>query len=423
MMSGIECGESDSRELMSSLLHENALCIRGEELPGLKQILFLDDDPLVLSALSRMLRHQRHTWRMTFLDDPVAAWERIRLQEFDVVVTDLNMPGLNGLQLLDRIRDHEETKDVQVIILTGVADGHLKRQALDQGATDLLNKPVEPEDLLARIRSLLRIKACSDQLKASNTLLETAVRKRTEQLYESRLAIVWRLAKAAELRDQDTGNHVIRVGCYSRFIAEGLQLSTEFVENLFLAAPLHDIGKIGIPDSILLKPGPLTPDEWETMKQHCLIGKGILEDDAKTTATFRAWKQAREGRPDEDCNPVLKLAASIAWSHHEKWDGSGYPLGLSGETIPLASRIVAIADVFDALTSNRPYKSALSEEAALEIIRAQVGKHFDPHVYKAFQAALDQIREVRLALADGPQQVVFDHPPAACLAEEAFAAV
>lgn len=379
----------------------------GETPPSepLHRILFVDDDPLVLDSLQRMLRHRRHGWAMEFLCDPRKAWDRLCVQDFDLVVSDMNMPGLTGLELLTRLRENERTSDVHVVILTGHADRKLKREALDLGATDLLNKPIEAEDLDARIRSVLRLKSCADELKRSNHFLENGIRKRTEQLYESRLAIVWRLAKAAEFRDEDTGNHVIRVGCYSRHIGEAMNLREDWVENLFLAAPLHDIGKIGIPDSILLKPGPLTPEEWETMKRHCLIGKRILEDDAKTTATFRAWKHAPALGVGEDTNPVLKLAASIAWSHHEKFDGTGYPLGLSGDSIPWASRIVALADVFDALTSVRPYKPAIEEEEALRIIRGQVGKHFDPRVHEAFESVLDQIRDVRLALADTPLTV------------------
>jgi putative two-component system response regulator len=368
------------------------------------RILLIDDEPGILDGLRRLLHQHRQEWDLEFYSDPIEAWQRLQESRFDVVITDINMPGLTGLELLSRIRTTSATEGIHVIVLTGMGDRQLKGQALDLGAADLLNKPVEAEDLIARIRSVLRLKACSDDLKIANLKLERTVAQRTQQLRESRLAIVWRLAKAAEFRDEDTGNHVIRVGCYSRLMAEALGLPREFVENLFLAAPLHDIGKIGVPDSILLKPGPLTPEEWEVMKQHCLMGKKILEDDAKTTATFRAWKQAKESALwGEDDNPALKLAASIAWSHHEKWDGSGYPLGLSGETIPLASRIVAFADVFDALTSQRPYKRAMPEEQAVEIIRGEVGRHFDPQVHVAFEAALEGIREVRAAFTDQPE--------------------
>jgi len=366
-----------------------------------QRILFVDDDRAVLDSLSRMLRDHQRQWDMEFTHDPFDAWERVGAERFDLVVCDLNMPGMSGLELLEHIRCDERTGDLQVIILAGQADRQLKRDALDSGATDLLSKPIELEDLLARIRSVLRLKACTDALQQSNAALESMVSRRTEQLHESRVSIVWRLAKAAEYRDEDTGNHVIRVGCYSQLMAEALGLNAELVENLFLAAPLHDIGKIGIPDSILLKPGPLSPEEWEIMKQHCLIGKRILEDDAKSSATLRAWnRRGSIGWLGEDSNPVLKLAASIAWSHHEKWDGSGYPLGLAGETIPLASRIVALADVFDALTSTRPYKAAMGEDEAIHIIRDQAGKHFDPYVHSAFEKSLPKIREVRGALSD-----------------------
>jgi putative two-component system response regulator len=370
---------------------------------GRPRLVLVDDQPTVLNSLERILHADRNGWDAEFFSDSVQAWQRLQAGDVDVLICDLNMPRMTGLELLARIRGTPQSEDVQVIVLTGMADRSLKRAALDLGATDLLNKPIDAEDLLARIRNALRLKAYADALKAINCSLEAAVQRRTEQLHESRLAIVWRLAKAAEFRDEDTGNHVIRVGCYARLMGESLRLASDFVENLFLAAPLHDIGKIGIPDGILLKPGPLTPDEWQVMKQHCLIGKKILEDDAKTTATFRAWRQAKQTAGlTEDSNPVLKLAASIAWSHHEKWNGSGYPLGLSGETIPLASRIVAFADVFDALTSARPYKKAFPEDEAIEIIRSDVGRHFDPNIHRAFEASLAAIRDVRAALSDEP---------------------
>jgi len=239
-------------------------------------------------------------------------------------------------------------------------------------------------------------------LTAQNELLERRVHERTLDLFHARLDIIWRLGKAAEHRDDATGNHVIRVGCISRVIAETLQMDRDFVETLFLAAPLHDIGKIGIPDAVLLKRGPLSPDEWEVMKQHCHIGARILHEDCMAKTAFWEWRGPGPQFDDESrSNPVLEMGASIALMHHEKWDGTGYPQGLSGEEISPASCIVAISDVLDAMTSKRPYKDPYPEDQALEIIRDGAGTHFAPDVYAAFMKALPEIRSIRKRFADG----------------------
>ena len=366
-----------------------------------KQLLFVDDEQLVLDALRRAMHAQRLVWEGTYLSDPLAAWERLQEGGFDAVVADVKMPGLSGLELLERMQATPQTAEIPVVILSGVADRALRRRALDLGAADLLSKPIEAEDLWARLRNVLRIKSFQDELKASNRRLEQAVQQRTEELFHSRLDIIWRLGKAAEHRDQETGNHVVRVGCTSRAIGEVIGLDRHFVETLFLAAPLHDIGKIGIPDAILLKRGPLNPGEWAVMKQHCHIGARILGEDSRIRSAFLQWygvSAPAAELPFE--NPFLEMAAAIALTHHEKWDGSGYPQELSGEEIPLEARIVALADVFDALTSRRPYKEARPEPEALEIIAEAERSHFDPAVYAAFLQALPEIRTIRRQFAD-----------------------
>jgi putative two-component system response regulator len=220
-------------------------------------------------------------------------------------------------------------------------------------------------------------------------------------LLHARLDIIWRLGKVAEHRDDATGNHVIRVGCMSRVIAEMLGKDRDFVETLFLAAPLHDIGKIGIPDAVLLKRGPLSPGEWEVMKRHCQIGARILRDDGIAKTAFWEWRDPSAAMDDPDQkNPFLEMAASIALAHHERWDASGYPRGLAGEEIPPEARIVAISDVFDAVCSRRPYKEAYDEDRALEIIRDGEGTHFDPDVLAAFLDSLPEIRSIRERFAD-----------------------
>ena len=375
------------------------------------QILFIDDEQLVLDAIRRMLIGQRDVWEMTFVQQPERGWELLLRRPFDLVVLDVKMAGLNGLELLERIRQTRRTAHVPVVMLTGVEDRALKRRALDLGALDLLNKPVDPEDLLARLGSALRLKAHEDKLNRYRRLLERRVRERTAELFQSRLEILWRLGQIAEQRDEQTGNHVVRVGCMSRVVAEAMGMDGETAETLFLAAPLHDIGKVAIPDAILLKRGPLSPGEWAVMQQHCLIGERILRDNCRLRAAFVRWRAGAlldEEGPTE--NPLLRTAAIIARTHHEKWDGSGYPMGLSGDAIPIESRIVAIADVYDALTHERPYKPAFSESTALEIIADASGGHFDPDVHRAFLDAMPEIRIIH--------QQFDDHAPLAALDEE-----
>ena len=255
------------------------------------------------------------------------------------------------------------------------------------------------------MRSVLRLKKYQDELTTINAALELRVEERTAELSRSRMDVIWRLAKAAEHRDNETGNHVIRVGCMSRILAETLGMDRDFVETLFLAAPLHDIGKIGIPDLILTKPGPLNEEEWAVMQQHCWIGVKIIHDDTRAETAFEQWMGRSCGiRGTAADNPVLQMAASIALTHHEKWNGSGYPRQLAGEKIPIEGRIVAVADVFDALTSHRPYKAPYPAEEALRIMGDMARSHFDPQVYSAFQEALPTIRDVRKLFPDGTDE-------------------
>ncbi len=369
-----------------------------------KQILIVDDDQRVLDALRRTLRDQNDNWSMTFIRQPETAWQQLLETAYDAVVSDVRMPGMTGLDLVERIRGNEKTKDIPVVILTGLNDHDLKEKALDLGAVDLLNKPVEPGQLIARLRSVLRLKADQDALRDSNVRLAEELQRKSADLAQSRMSVVCRLGMAAEFRDEDTGNHVIRVGCYSRAVAAALGLPRASLETLLLAAPLHDIGKIGIPDSVLLKPGPLDDEEWTIMQRHCEIGWQILRDQSKAVVPLYDWYaselQSLAASADGG-DPVLEIAATIALTHHERWDGTGYPQRLRGEDIPLESRIVAIADVFDALTSNRPYRGARPEDEALSIIESTSGSHFDPRVYEAFRKSLPELRSIRTRFDDG----------------------
>ncbi len=364
-----------------------------------KKLLFVDDQPEVLHALNRMLREQEHVWEMRFVSSADEALAKTDATAFDLVVSDVKMAGKDGFELLKALRGREKTQDVPVIMLTGLGDSDLKRRALDLGATDLLMKPVDPEDLLARVRSVLQLKSYQDQLKSHNELLEQRVKERTAALEESRREIIWRLAKAGEHRDETTGNHIARVAWYCRIISEGLGLDREFVETITLTSPLHDIGKIGIPDTILLKKGPLTPEERAVMKTHCRIGADILSQAPKAMSPFRELHAAPR-LEQQETSPILSVAVTIAEAHHERWDGTGYPKGLAGDSIPLEARIVGLADVFDALNSPRPYKPAYEEAKVLAIMRSENGKHFDPDVFAAFQDTLADIRSMRDALSD-----------------------
>lgn len=375
-----------------------------------RKILFVDDSNQVLRAIRRMLRSQRHGWEMTFMADPRKAWAALLEMSFDLVVSDVNMPHLHGLDLLERIKNNEATRHIPVVMLTGLGDRNLKREALDRGAADLLGKPVEPEDLVARIQSVLRLKVCEDQLKDQNLLLERKVQERTAELERSRMEVIWRLGKAAEYRDNETGNHIVRVGCMSREIARSLGMEHDFIETLFVAAPLHDIGKIGIPDVILLKEGPFSEVERQVMMRHCRIGERILKADPHAERYLPGYFGTPAMSEDASIeNPLIDMAATIALTHHEKWNGTGYPQGLAGEAIPLESRITAVADVFDALTSRRSYKPAFEEDKALAIMCESVGTHFDPEIYEAFERALPEIRHIRTVLADGARHPESEH--------------
>ena len=363
-----------------------------------KHILIVDDDQRVLDSLRRTLHHQSDNWDITFVRNPEKAWESLLETAYDAVVTDMRMPGLTGIELLERIRQTDETKRVPVVILTGLNDTDLKERALLCGAVDLMNKPVDAGQLIARLRNVLQTKGYEDQLRATNAVLNDTVERQSVDLAQSRMSVVCRLGMAAEFRDEDTGNHVIRVGCYSRAVAAAMGMPRPFLEMLLLAAPLHDIGKIGIPDSVLLKPGPLSDEEWVIMQRHCEIGESILREQSKTMVPLLDWYSVEPPAMRdtlENRDPVLEMAATIALSHHEKWDGGGYPRGLAGEAIPLESRIVAVADVFDALTSHRPYRPARPEDEALSIMDAMVGTHFDPRVHAAFIRSLPEIHAIR----------------------------
>ena len=364
-----------------------------------RQVLFVDDDPAVLDGLQRAFHMLGSEWDMTCAITAESAWQRLLEKEFDAVVTDIRMPGLSGLDLLARIRRTPSMIGVPVVMLTGMSDHHLKQQALELGASDLFNKPVEVGDLVARLRNAVSLKSQRDEMTTTIDALQCEASQRRSELLAARMNAVCRLAIAAEHRDSETGNHVVRVGQYSHTVAQAMRLDSMQAESILVTAPLHDIGKIGVPDHILGKASPLDADEQAILERHCALGEQILRRPVKAaSALLDGQCFSIDGEVVDD--PFLKMAASIALSHHEKWDGLGYPQGLGGTQIPLESRIVAVCDVFDELTSRRPYKEPLGEEDSLRILNQESGRHFDPAVLAAFMESLPKIRAIWTQYSD-----------------------
>jgi len=358
-----------------------------------KTILFVDDEPYCVQGLRRLLHQYCPEWQTCSGQSVDEALENIARVSFDAIVSDIRMPGKDGFELLRILKSTPKTQDIPVVILTGSGETTLKRKALEMGAADLLNKPVCAEDLLARLRNVLRLKDAQDELKLQNETLDRKVRERTAELEASRRDVIWRLGLAAEYRNEETGQHILRVGCFSRILAEELGMTADYVETILLASPLHDIGKIGIPDAILLKQKSLNDEEWSIMKNHCQIGASLLCKTPKSSEDY--WfKSGGITAVVSTGNPILRMAAEIAMTHHEKWDGSGYPCRLAGEAIPLSGRIVSLVDVYDALRSERPYKMSFSEETSVEMILEQAGRQFDPMVCTAFEKRREQIRAI-----------------------------
>ncbi len=337
-------------------------------------ILAVDDQPDNIHLFRMMLEPQGYEiWEALSGEDALAVLQKGLP---DIVLLDLALPGMSGLEVVERLKQDGRARHVPVIMVTGTGDHDANVRAIEMGADDFLSKPIDRVLLEARIRNSLRTKRLRDQLLQHRQQLETKIRERTLQLERTQHVTVYSLAKLAESRDNETGEHLNRMRCYAREVALELGVRPEysdeidpgFVDELFHSSPLHDIGKVGIPDMILLKPGRLTPEEFEIMKAHSTIGGDTLR---------AADLEAGEGS-------FLAMGRDIAYYHHERWDGSGYPMGLRGREIPLAARIVAVADVYDALTSKRPYKEAFPHEKAMGIMKEARGTHFDPVVFDAF---------------------------------------
>jgi putative two-component system response regulator len=320
------------------------------------------------------------------------------------VLLDIKMPNVSGLEILKTMRCDDQLRLIPAVILTASNDPETKLQALRLGASDFLAKPIDPSELLLRIENVLSAKALQDHLSDYSERLEERVKTRTDELLYSRQEALRCLARAGEYRDDDTGHHVTRVGRTSAIIAEGLGFPASAVDLIEQAAQLHDLGKIGIPDAVLHKPGKLDPEEFTVIQKHCEIGCRIIDPHGhQATIRLDSPRSVDTNSCRSTTSPVLKLAAVIAGTHHEKWDGSGYPNGLAGSEIPIEGRIVAVADVFDALSSKRPYKEAFPLEKCLQIMTDGRGQHFDPRVLDVFFECLDDIVEVRTTYNESEQ--------------------
>ena len=359
------------------------------------KIMIIDDEQLVIKVVKRYLATEGYS-NFISVSDSRQAIEKIREELPDVILSDVNMRDVNGLDILRARQKSPIMNLIPVLILSSNEEKDIKRQALELGATDFLAKPVDPFDLSLRVRNALIVKRHHDHLANYANELEDEVCQRIDELEHSREQIVHCLARAAEYRDNETGEHIIRVGKYCRVIAEELGFPEDYCRKIELSAQLHDVGKIGIPDAVLLNPGRLTAEEFEVMKTHCGVGLEIMEPLSELDQD-RVRRHSSSGAfiMDGVESPMLELAASIARTHHEKWDGTGYPAKLAGESIPIEGRICCVADVFDALCSERPYKPRFPLKKCLEIMLSERGTRFDPKVLDAFFARFEQIEEIR----------------------------
>ncbi len=311
--------------------------------------------------------------------DPTQVLTLVKELHPDLICLDIRMPEINGFQVMGQLKIIQHDTFLPILVLTSEEDRETRLRALESGAKDFLHKPFDKTEVLMRIRNLLETSLLNKAISLQKETLEETVRERTQELKETQLEIVHRLARAAEHRDNETGSHIIRMSHYATVLGRACGMTEEECDTLFHATPMHDVGKLGIPDRILLKPGKLDADEWEIMKQHTVLGAQLLSNSK---------------------SPVLKMAEMIALTHHEKWDGSGYPNRLAGEDIPLVGRICAVADVFDALSSRRCYKEPWPLEKTLEEIRSLSGRHFDPRLVEMFDEFLPMMIEIQRTHAD-----------------------
>jgi putative two-component system response regulator len=337
-------------------------------------ILVVDDTLANLQILSTMLKQNGYKVRPVL--DGKTALQAVQTKQPDLICLDINMPGMNGYEVCEILKKDPTLKEIPVIFISALSEPLDKIKAFSLGGVDYITKPFQLEEVQARIETHLRLRRMQSELEDYNQHLQEKVREQIQEISDSQMATILALAKLAEFRDEDTGRHIERIQYFCRLLVEHLDhsdlyrsyLTPDFIQNIFHASPLHDIGKVGISDDILLKPGKHTPEEFEKMKKHTTLGSNFLEG-------------VRSRYPK---NSFINIGIEIARSHHEKWDGSGYPDGLSGSQIPISARILAIADVYDALRSKRPYKEPFSHETTLNMIVSDSGTHFDPELIKMF---------------------------------------
>jgi len=369
-------------------------------MPARPTILIVDDAPANIMLLLSLLRDEYRTQVAT---DGAKALDLARsAQPPQLILLDIMMPGMDGYEVCQKLKSDAGTREIPVIFTTGKVELEDEVRGFEAGCVDYITKPISPPILHARVRTHLQLFEVRQALKTQNTILESKVRQRTRELSLLQEATLLALGSLAETRDNETGNHIRRTQHYIRLLADRLRHHPDFrdyltedrIEALFKTAPLHDIGKVGIPDRILLKPAALTPEEYEVMKTHTRLGRDSIA---------RAEKHLGE------YSDFLALAREIAYGHHERWDGTGYPEGLRGRQIPPAARLMAVADVYDALISERVYKRAFSHEEAVAIIEQGRGSQFDPVVVDAFLALKEGFRELSLRFSDRS----VNHPPEA----------
>lgn len=343
-------------------------------------ILIVDDQPQNVLLLKKILEREGFQ-NIHTITDPRETFAIYQQYEIDLILLDIRMPYMDGFEVMEKLKalTSDDYDYLPVLVLTAELTDATREKSLSSGAKDFLTKPFNRIEVLQRISNILEVRLLYKQLKNQNQVLDEKVKERTRQLEQSRLEIIERLGQAAEYKDNETGEHIIRMSHSSYLLAKAAGLGEEEAELIHQASSMHDIGKIGIPDKILMKPGKLDPEEWEIMKSHVTIGAKLLSNSE---------------------HPLLQKARVIALTHHEKWDGSGYPKGLKGENIPIAGRICAIADVFDALISERPYKDAWPTEKAIQLLIAEKERHFDPQLVDLFVTISEQVVEFRDTLTN-----------------------
>lgn len=354
-------------------------------------ILVVDDSPDNLSLISGLLKD---LYKLKVANNGEKAIKIAQAENKpDLILLDVMMPGLSGYDVCQTLKSDPSTRDIPIIFLTAMTGAEDEKKGLELGGSDYITKPISPPIVLARVKTQLQNKAVADFLRDQNTFLEKEVSDRTKEVMAIQDVTILSMASLAETRDSDTGNHIRRTQFYVLALAKALQSNPRFsqyltdhtIRMLFKSAPLHDIGKVGIPDRILLKPGKLSPEEFEIMKTHTTLGRDALANAEKSLGTNVEF---------------LKMAKEIAYSHQEKWDGSGYPEGIGADDIPISARLMAVADVYDALISRRIYKEGMPHEKACEIIQEGSGSHFDPDMTDAFMQIHEEFREIAQRYAD-----------------------